>query len=89
MGLGAAAPCLGGGVPGLGDLVSGDGGEQRGVELRPGPAEGDQGVVADPGDGPGLESVGEQVCGLVVDGGCGAQRGCGDERAIAGEVVAQ
>jgi len=70
-------------------LMGGDGGEQRGVELCPGPAEGDQGVVADPGDDPRLAPAGEQACGLVVDGGCGAERGCGDEGAVAGEVVAQ
>jgi hypothetical protein len=74
---------------GLGDLVRGDGGEQRCVEVRPGPAEGDQGVVADPGDSPGLAVPDEQVCCLVVDGGCRAERGCRDEGPVEGEVVAQ
>jgi hypothetical protein len=52
-------------------------------------AVGVKGVVADPGDGPGVASAGEQVCCLVVDGSCRAERGCRDEGPVAGEVVAQ
>jgi hypothetical protein len=76
-------------VPGVGEPVGGDSGEQRGVELRPGAAEGDQRVVADPGDDACLAPVAEQRRGLVVDGGCRAECGRCDQGPVAGEVVVQ
>jgi hypothetical protein len=63
-------------------------GVQQSVELRPGPAERDQCVVANPGNYADLAAVGEQDCCLVVDGCRRPERGRRYQRPVAGEVVA-
>lgn len=74
-------------MPG-GELLGGDGREQRRVDLRPSAAEGDQGTIADPRNRAVLVAAGQEGCRVVVDGGCRAERGGRDQGPVRGEVVA-
>jgi hypothetical protein len=57
--LDGAAPRLADGMPGLGEPVGGEGGERRSIQLCPSPANGDEGVVADPGYDARLAAIDE------------------------------
>jgi len=59
------------------------------VELCPGPAGVIRALSRTRAMIPAWRRLASRPAGLVVDGGCGAERGCGDEGAVAGEVVAQ